>query len=104
MESRGLHGRRRLYAEPSHGSRTVITSQPPMGRASYEIGKFFGRWFYALSIKSEVLRPHLAERSGGYLLACTHISHLEPFILSCLIKRRVDWMARIEFYRRAWAR
>ena len=75
-----------------------------MGRISYEVGKFFGRWFYALSIKSEILRPHLAERPGGYLLACTHISHLEPFILSCLIKRRIDWMARVEFYRRRWAR
>jgi 1-acyl-sn-glycerol-3-phosphate acyltransferase len=75
-----------------------------MGRASYEVGKFFGRWFYALSIKNEIIRPHLAERPGGYLLACTHISHLEPFILSCLVKRQIDWMARVEFYRRHWAR
>jgi 1-acyl-sn-glycerol-3-phosphate acyltransferase len=74
-----------------------------MGRVIYDVGKFLGRWFYALSIKGEVLRPHLAEREGGYLLACTHISHLEPFILSCLIKRRIDWMARVEFYRRRWA-
>jgi 1-acyl-sn-glycerol-3-phosphate acyltransferase len=71
-----------------------------MGRVYYEVGNFFSRWIYALSIKGEVVRPNLAERPGGYILACTHISHLEPFIVSAIVRRRqIDWMARIEFYR-----
>jgi 1-acyl-sn-glycerol-3-phosphate acyltransferase len=70
-----------------------------MGQAHYVVGKFFGRWVYALSIKGVVLRPELAEREGGYVLACTHVSHLEPFLVSTIVRRKVDWMARVEFYR-----
>jgi 1-acyl-sn-glycerol-3-phosphate acyltransferase len=70
-----------------------------MGQVFHVVGKFFGKWIYALSIKGEVVRPELAEREGGYILACTHISHLEPFIVSILVKRKIDWMARVEFFR-----
>lgn len=50
-----------------------------------------------------MLDAHRADRSGGFLLACTHLSHLEPILLSALLRRQVRWMARIEFYRRWWA-
>jgi 1-acyl-sn-glycerol-3-phosphate acyltransferase len=70
-----------------------------MGQLGYSIGNFFSRWIYALSIHSKVVRREIPERPGGYLLACSHISHLEPFIISALLRRKVDWMARIEFYR-----
>jgi 1-acyl-sn-glycerol-3-phosphate acyltransferase len=43
-----------------------------------------------------------ALRPGGYLLACSHVSHLDPLCVSVLLKRRIGWMARIEFYRRRW--
>lgn len=43
---------------------------------------------------------HLPQR-GGCILACTHISHLDPVCLSTLLPRKIHWMARIEFYRRA---
>ncbi len=44
-----------------------------------------------------------AHRPGGYLLACSHVSHLDPFCISVLLPRKIGWMARIEFYRRRWA-
>ncbi len=84
---------------PSPAGARAITIPPAMGQISYEVGRFFTRWLYALSIRHQMLRPQIPEREGGYILAPTHISHLEPAILSTLIKRRVDWMARIEFYR-----
>lgn len=73
-----------------------------MGRlntANYVVGRFLGRCLYALSIKAEILRPELAERPGGYVLAVTHLSHLEPFVVWILVRRKIDWMARAEFYR-----
>ena len=42
-------------------------------------------------------------RAGGYVLACSHVSHLDPFCLGAMWPRRIGWMARIEFYRRAWS-
>lgn len=37
-------------------------------------------------------------RPGGYVLACNHASHLDPFCVSVLLPRKIGWMARIEFY------
>ena len=44
-----------------------------------------------------------AARPGAYLLACSHVSHLDPFCLGGVLPRRVGWMARIEFFRKDWA-
>jgi len=69
----------------------------------YSLVRFFaGRVFH------RTIRLHLdlaeAERAGGYILACTHASHLDPFCVSVVMKkRRVRWMARIEFYRSWWS-
>ena len=73
-----------------------------MGRVNectYVVARFVGRFIYALSVKGEVLRPKLAERSGGYVLAVTHLSHLEPSVLTMVVGRKIDWMARVEFFR-----
>lgn len=41
--------------------------------------------------------------SGGFLLACNHPSHLDPILVSLVVRRRIYWMARIEFYRAWWS-
>lgn len=45
-----------------------------------------------------------ARRPGGWLLACSHVSHLDPFCIGSQLPRKIDWMARIEFYRRRCTR
>lgn len=52
------------------------------------------------------IRRHGVERGGrggGYLLACAHVSHLDPFCVGALWPRPVGWMARVEFYRQEWS-
>ena len=44
-----------------------------------------------------------AQGPGGYVLACSHVSHLDPFCISGVLPRHISWMARIEFYRRRWS-
>src|SRR5687768_15431933 len=78
---------------------TIALRMGRLNDVTYAVVQFLGRWIYALSIKGEVIRPHLAERAGGYVLAVTHLSHLEPFVLTILVRRKIDWMARVEFYR-----
>ncbi|MBC7784564.1 MAG: 1-acyl-sn-glycerol-3-phosphate acyltransferase [Burkholderiales bacterium] len=39
------------------------------------------------------------DRPGPFVIACTHISHLEPFLLSSMMERPVHWIARAEMYR-----
>ena len=53
-----------------------------------------------MTMNVEVVRPEAAEREGGYVLACTHLSHLDPICMGILIRRKIDWMARLEFFRR----
>lgn len=65
-----------------------------VNRACWLMGRF--TWF--CTMKVEVIRAEKMDRAGGYLVACTHLSHLEPFILSFLYNRQIDWLTRIEFY------
>ncbi|MGH8093657.1 MAG: lysophospholipid acyltransferase family protein [Chthoniobacterales bacterium] len=48
-------------------------------------------------------RPAGPEPKNGFILACSHASHFDPICLSALLRRRVYWMARLEFYRVWWA-
>ena len=45
-----------------------------------------------------VLRGENAERPSGFLLASNHISHFDPFIISSVVRRKIDWMAMAEFF------
>jgi 1-acyl-sn-glycerol-3-phosphate acyltransferase len=67
---------------------------------NYKLAQSVGRFAFFNTMNVEVVRPEAAERPGGYVLAPTHFSHLEPFCLGILVRRKVDWMARIEFFRR----
>jgi 1-acyl-sn-glycerol-3-phosphate acyltransferase len=69
----------------------------------YVLYRFLGRCIAFCTLRSSILRANTAERPGGYLLACTHLSHLEPFIVGILIDRHIDMMSRIEFYGRWWS-
>lgn len=46
-----------------------------------------------------VLGSENANRAGGFLLAANHISHFDPFIISSVVGRKIDWMAMAEFFR-----
>lgn len=70
---------------------------------AYWIARFFMRVVFSNTLRIRTLGLAAAERPGGYLLACSHVSHLDPFCLGAVLPRKIGWMARIEFYRRRWA-
>jgi 1-acyl-sn-glycerol-3-phosphate acyltransferase len=74
------------------------------GRLFYRLGWLFGRWTSFCCLNVHVIRPEAMDRAGGYLVACSHLSHLEPWVVGVLYKRHVDWVTRVEFYNRltAW--
>ena len=43
-------------------------------------------------------REH-ANQPGPYVLACSHLGHVEPFLVATVMRRKIDFVARIEFYR-----
>jgi len=64
----------------------------------YGICRALARFVYFCCVKLEVFNAPPAENGRGYILACTHISHLEPVCVSVLVRRNIDWIIRREYY------
>jgi 1-acyl-sn-glycerol-3-phosphate acyltransferase len=69
-----------------------------MGRLLYRAGWYVCRYIKQQCLNERVLHRDLADRPGGYVLAPTHVSHVEPLIVATTLTRPVHWMARTEFY------
>ena len=59
---------------------------------------------FAVSARVHVLRPEAAKRPGGFVLAANHISHFDPFLISIVVSRKVDWVTMAEFFRNPFLR
>jgi len=53
---------------------------------------------FACVARVRVVRRENANHDGGFLLAANHISHFDPFIISSVMRRKIDWMAMAEFF------
>jgi len=62
------------------------------------IAALLSKWLFAYSARVRVVRRENANRAGGFLLASNHISHFDPFIISSVVQRKIDWMAMAEFF------
>jgi 1-acyl-sn-glycerol-3-phosphate acyltransferase len=69
-----------------------------MNRLLYNAARAVGRFIFTCTMRLHLIRPHVAERDGGYVLALTHLGNLDPFCSSVLVGRPIRWMARREFF------
>jgi 1-acyl-sn-glycerol-3-phosphate acyltransferase len=53
---------------------------------------------FGYAARVRVLRRKNTNRNGAFLLAANHISHFDPFIISSVVERKIDWMALAEFF------
>src|SRR5438552_5478103 len=53
---------------------------------------------FACVARVRVVRRENANQDGGFVLAANHISHFDPFIISSVVRRKIDWMAMAEFF------
>ncbi len=58
----------------------------------------FMKLLFGYSSRIHVVGLVNTERAGGLLLASNHISHFDPFIISSVVRRKIDWMAMAEFF------
>ncbi len=71
-----------------------------MSLSGYRFGTFCGKFVFVQTVRLKVLRPEAIDRDGPLIVACTHLSHTDPFLLSIVNRQRqIDWMARIEFWK-----
>lgn len=50
-------------------------------------------------VREFVVNARSLRRPGGFVIACTHLGHVEPGIVSSHTTRQIRWVARIEFFR-----
>src|SRR6266487_4106365 len=60
----------------------------------------FMKVLFGYAGRVRVVRRANANLQGGFLLAANHISHFDPFIISSIVRRKIDWMAMAEFFPR----
>jgi len=65
---------------------------------AYTAGKLLVRLPLGCATRVHVIRRENTNRSGGFLLAANHISHFDPFIISTVVRRKIDWMTMAEFF------
>ena len=46
----------------------------------------------------QVIGRENTNQRGGLILAANHISHFDPFVISGVVRRKIDWMAMAEFF------
>jgi 1-acyl-sn-glycerol-3-phosphate acyltransferase len=67
-------------------------------RAANRLAALFMKLLFALIARVQVVGAEYSIRPGGFLLAANHISHFDPFIISAIVRRKIDWMAMAEFF------
>jgi 1-acyl-sn-glycerol-3-phosphate acyltransferase len=72
-------------------------------RVLYQTVKAAFRFAKLPCIREHVLGLEHVSRRGGLVLACSHLSFLEPLFVGTLLPRPIRWMTRVEFYRPRWA-
>jgi 1-acyl-sn-glycerol-3-phosphate acyltransferase len=70
-----------------------------MARSCYRVGKLLVKLLFSCFARIHVLGRENANPSSGFLLAANHISHFDPFLISLVVRRKIDWMTMAEFFR-----
>ncbi len=70
-----------------------------MSALAYRISGQAGHWMLKPFVRLQVWKtPGAVEPAGGAVLVSNHISHFDPFFLTPVLQRRIDWMTTSEFY------
>jgi 1-acyl-sn-glycerol-3-phosphate acyltransferase len=67
-------------------------------RAANRLAALLMKLLFTAIARVQVVGPEYSNSPGGFLLAANHISHFDPFIISAVVRRKIDWMAMAEFF------
>ena len=75
--------------------RVQVTNTPPRRIISlvpnwtwYRAGRLLTRFIVFCTMRIKTLRPDTPDLPGGYILAVSHLSHVEPALVGALIDRK----------------
>ena len=77
-------------------------SKPPGRFYDFVRLLWLGVFGFTMRVRCSGLSGGVGE--GGMLIAVSHVSHLDPIVVSALLRRRVSWVSRVEFYQQWFMR
>ena len=78
--------------------RTIDLMRQLFHSISNRAASLFMKLLFGYSSRIYVIGRENVQSAGGFLLASNHISHFDPFIISSVVRRKIDWMAMAEFF------
>ena len=87
---------------PDGKLRAYPRSKPP--GHFYDVCRWLwlGIFGFTMRVRSSGLQTVAAH--GGVLIAVSHVSHLDPIVVSAVLRRRISWVSRSEFYQQWFMR
>ncbi len=64
----------------------------------YRILRLAWKFIFFQTMRIHCINPDVIDRPGGYVLAVTHLSHLEVVCVGVMARRQIHWISRKEFY------
>lgn len=74
----------------------VFRSKPPA--RFYDAGRWLWRAVFGCTMRVRSSGLDRVSEKGGVIIAVSHVSHLDPIVVSAVLSRRISWVSRAEFY------
>jgi 1-acyl-sn-glycerol-3-phosphate acyltransferase len=98
-----------MIRHPPRHPRNLRVSTPGSPRSKppahfYHVCRWL--WLFAFNFTMRIRSTGLQsmDRQGGVLIAVSHVSHLDPIVVSAVLPRPISWVSRIEFYQQWFMR
>lgn len=63
---------------------------------------WLGIFGFTMRIKSS--GAEIVDQHQGVILAVSHVSHLDPIVVGAVLRRKISWISRIEFFQQKFMR
>lgn len=83
---------------PNHQAfpKRLFHSKPPA--RLYDAGLWLWRVIFGCTMRVRCSGLERVSGKGGVIIAVSHVSHLDPIVVSAVLRRRISWVSRAEFY------
>lgn len=65
----------------------------------YAFCRSLWRGIFTCTMRVECVGLETLNAKDGFVIAVSHVSHLDPVVMSVVTSRKISWVSRIEFYR-----
>ncbi len=70
----------------------------------YDVCRWVWLGIFGCTMRVRSTGRHLVGGDGGMLIAVSHVSYLDPIVVSAVLRRRISWVSRIEYHRQWFMR